>query len=124
MSEEFEVHLLVVDDDEVLTENLMDYYAKKGATVYRAHNGQEALEVLKENKVNVVLTDYFMPLMNGEEFYDTLCKTTPEADKPEVIFFSGEAEEIRTRLMDKGIGFVLDKPIDRGKVWELIITLV
>ena len=61
--------LLVEDNEEVLLfiqERLEEHF-----TVETAHNGKEALEILKNNHIDLVVSDILMPVMNGYE----LCKT-------------------------------------------------
>lgn len=62
------VSILIVDDEEIITEILGDEMeALDGVTAFIASNGKEAIEVLNKENIQIVLTDYKMPIMNGAE---------------------------------------------------------
>ena len=60
--------VLVVDDDRDLRYLLSVRLVSAGYRVYGAANGLEALEQMEKHSVDVVLTDYRMPKMDGFEF--------------------------------------------------------
>lgn len=60
--------ILLVEDDEELRDSLSQTLSIFFHKVIIAKNGIEALEVLVQNKIDMILTDYVMPLMDGEEF--------------------------------------------------------
>jgi ligand-binding sensor domain-containing protein/signal transduction histidine kinase/DNA-binding response OmpR family regulator len=62
--------LLVVEDNPSLLNFLVDSFREKKYGVYAASNGKEAVEILAEQPVDIVLTDVMMPEMDGLE----LCK--------------------------------------------------
>ena len=57
--------LLIVDDDNVILEVLSEYFLKQGYDVVLAHNGDEAVQLLKYKAIDLVVTDIRMPKMNG-----------------------------------------------------------
>lgn len=91
--------VLIVDDDCDLRYLLSVRLISAGYKVYGAANGWEALEQMGKNPVDVVLTDYHMPEMNGFEFL-SLCRMkwpgTP------VVFFSGEQDDMAHEAVDRG----------------------
>ena len=64
--------VLVVDDDRDLLYLLSVRLVSAGYMVYGAANGLEALEQMEKHSVDVVLTDYRMPKMDGFEFLSRL----------------------------------------------------
>ena len=60
---------LVVDDNDLIR-NLLCFLFSDQADVMTAQNGQEALELVKAQPFDIVLTDYSMPVMNGIEFLE------------------------------------------------------
>jgi len=66
--------VLVVDDDEALTETISEVLKRKNYNVLIASNGQEALEICKSNSnfIDLVISDVEMPIMNGVEFVNKL----------------------------------------------------
>jgi CheY-like chemotaxis protein len=59
--------VLVVDDNKDLRESLRDLLLLMGHTVLEASNGDEALQVMATETVDVVVTDLYMPGLNGME---------------------------------------------------------
>src|SRR5260370_27778260 len=60
--------VLVVDDDPDILQTLALCLSTEGYRVLTASNGQEALELLKENKPHALLLDLMMPVMDGWQF--------------------------------------------------------
>ena len=58
-------NVLVVDDDKEITEAIEIYLTNEGYNVFKANDGIEALEIIKNNEVHLVLLDIMMPKMNG-----------------------------------------------------------
>lgn len=59
--------ILIVDDSPEILESTRRLLQKEGHEVHTATNGKEALEFLAEQRVHVMVVDYFMPAMTGEE---------------------------------------------------------
>lgn len=58
-------HVLVVDDEKSICDIVKVYLQTNGYTVYLALSGEEAVEIIKENTIDLVLTDIKMPGMTG-----------------------------------------------------------
>jgi CheY-like chemotaxis protein len=113
--------ILLVEDNQtiqLLTKHLLE---EAGARVELAGNGEEALEKIKENKVDLVLSDIFMPEMNGYQFVRLLReqnKSTP------IIGLTAAVIGEETRLMlDAGADAVLSKPVDIAQLHALVKRL-
>jgi len=95
--EEFEkVTILSVDDDEfnqALASSIFEGFDK--ITVLEAAHGQEALEILEKEVVDVILLDILMPTMDGIETLKRL-KSNPEHKSIPVIVVTSKEEEKRT----------------------------
>jgi len=89
-----------------------------------AANGKEALTVLKNNWVDMVLTDHNMPVMNGLDFIravkaDELLKTIP------VVVISTEGDESRIKaFLDGGAVGYLAKPFTAEAIRDLIVKFL
>lgn len=64
--------ILVVDDDLTLLEMYMERIKSEGAIVLVAKNGEEAIQLAKENHPNVILLDIMMPKINGLDVLKSL----------------------------------------------------
>ena len=67
-----EHRVLVVDDESWIRRNIRRILEKEGLTVLLADSGTAALAVLKDQKVDMVLTDHRMPRMTGIELLETV----------------------------------------------------
>ena len=66
------IHILVVDDDKNTRMYFEAVLKNNGYTVTIAKNGEEALEVMDKEHIDLVVLDIMMPKMDGYEFTTTL----------------------------------------------------
>jgi two-component system response regulator YesN len=78
-------NILIVDDEEFILENLEVLLADICDNVYTAMNGKEALQVIKEQEINCVISDVMMPVMTGITFIKELRE---QGNEIPVIFFT------------------------------------
>lgn len=105
--------IMVVDDSPVMRAFIQKVITLTGLaveTIYQAGNGEEALRVLHEHPVDLILTDINMPRMNGEELIEHL-----EADESlrgiPVLVVSTDSTKLRVlRLLSLGAKGYLAKP--------------
>jgi CheY-like chemotaxis protein len=70
-------HILVVDDEEAVGYVFERYLAIKGYRVSVAYSGAQALEAFEADRPDLVITDYKMPVMNGDELLRRLRTIEP-----------------------------------------------
>ncbi|HEX8062908.1 MAG TPA: PAS domain S-box protein [Allosphingosinicella sp.] len=80
--------ILAVDDDPLVLENTAAMLMELGHSVLEAHSGAEALRLLEQRSVDLIITDYAMPGMTGEELTQRILATQPELP---VLMVSGYA---------------------------------
>jgi len=112
--------VLVVDDDArnlfVMTSSL----EQQGAKVLTALNGKKALDILEKERVDLILLDLMMPVMNGFETLAAI-RDSPRLSKLPVVILSAKTmEEDQTKCFDLGANEYLSKPID----YDHLITVV
>ncbi len=69
--------ILIVDDEEEIRKTLSRHFQFEGYDVVTAENGVEALEILAEKRMEVVITDIKMPKMSGLELLEEIRKQYP-----------------------------------------------
>ena len=84
------INIVLVDDDENYLEMTKMYLEDNGMKITTFSNPVEALEVCKKSRVDIVLLDYFMPQMTGEEFVKKLREVN---SKTLIILQTGFAEK-------------------------------
>ena len=98
----------MVDDEERITAFLARSLAPQGHTVLTASNGLEALRVIAEQEVDLVLPDLVMPQMNGLQCLAAMAETGPV---PPVIVLSGVTDvAARIQALDGGAVDFVAKP--------------
>ena len=113
--------VLVVDDDHDLRYILSMRLVSAGYIVYGAANGLEALVQMEKYSVDVVLTDYRMPKMDGFEFL-SLCRLkwpgTP------VVVFSAEQEDLAHEAVERGAFAWVRKGSEYTMLLEILAAAV
>jgi len=59
------MNILVVEDDKRMNKLICDYLKKNNYTVFPAFNGESALDIFKEEDINLVLLDIMIPKLDG-----------------------------------------------------------
>jgi DNA-binding NtrC family response regulator len=104
------MNVLLVDDETEFLETLVKRLRKRKLIVHGVSGGEQALEDLKTNPVDIVILDVKMPGMSGLE---TLRRIKKEYPLTEVIMLTGHASmEVAIEGMDIGAFDYLMKPID------------
>lgn len=94
--------ILVVDDEVEITNAIEIYLSSEGYNILKAYDGIEALNVLKNNKVDLVILDVMMPKLDGVR---TIKKLRETMEIP-VIMLSAKSEDT-----DKIIGLNMGQMI-------------
>lgn len=84
--------ILVVDDENDILEFIQYNLKKEGYDVLLAHNGQEAIDVARKGKPDLILLDVMMPVMDGIEACKQI-KSDPAFEGTFVVFLTARAEE-------------------------------
>lgn len=102
--------ILIVEDDGCARQLIFFTLSKLGYRVIQAANGEEGLDVYRENDaIDVVITDILMPKMNGVEMSLEILKINPDQKH---LFISGFQGEERIPELLKKKGNFLPKPLD------------
>ena len=75
-----ELDILLIDDEPNQLEVLKSFLQRRGHNVHTAGNGVQGLEIAKENKLDLVVTDFRMPEMNGLEVLKAITALNPNID--------------------------------------------
>ena len=103
--------ILVVDDDSVIRELLVEVLEdESGHEVIVAANGQSALDQLNQHKVDAVVCDVNMPVMDGFEFVRNL-RANPELHDLPVLMITAAARLERVDP-DLEVDMMLEKPFE------------
>jgi len=101
--------MLIVDDDEDMRNFVKFHFAKK-FTVFTAENGKEALLVLREHLVSVIISDWMMPEMDGPEFCRRVRQDSNVSHLPFVMLTAKTDNDSKTEGMNCGADMYIEKP--------------
>jgi CheY-like chemotaxis protein len=114
------VRVLVVDDSEVIRALVAMMLHTAGYTVLLAENGREALAQLRENAVEVVVTDMIMPEMDGLELIAALRTLRPELPVIAMSGGSDKSDSCLARAKELGARSALAKPFQVQQMLEAV----
>lgn len=100
---------LVVDDSMLIRHTVCRFLEERGFSVESATNGQEALEMLKRRRPDIIITDMQMPKMGGSELITAL-KGQPETAGIPVVILAGKQSGFEKK--EQRANFAIFKDID------------
>jgi len=113
-------HILLVDDEPHVIRIMRLALEKAGYRVGEAANGLQALDYLKDNSPDVMITDIDMPRMNGRELCEEIIKTLPSRTfRIFVLTSRAEHEHREWSAAIENVGF-MEKPVS---IRRLLSTL-
>ncbi|MDH4567162.1 sigma-54-dependent Fis family transcriptional regulator [Pseudomonas sp. BN414] len=101
--------VLIVEDDELLAGNIQTYLERKNFEALVCHSAEEALELLRDQVPDVLLTDNSLPGMSGHELIREVCNRAPQI-KPIMMTGYGNIEDA-VQAMKAGAFHYLTKPV-------------
>ena len=91
-------HVLLVDDDVFVTRAFRRRLERVGMRITAAESGFAAIQILQKSTIDVLLADYQMPGVNGEELFVAVRGDERFRDLP-IMLITGKGNEIDTRAM-------------------------
>jgi len=90
-------NILVVDDEKEIVNLVSIYLQNDGFTVFKAYDGEEALDMFAQKKIDLIILDIMMPKLDGME----VCRRLRETNTVPILMLSAKAED-----MDKVLGLM------------------
>lgn len=112
-----EASVLFVEDEPFLRDSVGAWLARKAGKTMCAQHGAEALEIMAANKIDLLLTDLRMPVMDGIALIKKLAKTEP---RPRLILVTGFNDPVFQESYKLEVDAVVEKPIDRAELLRTI----
>jgi signal transduction histidine kinase/CheY-like chemotaxis protein len=116
--------ILIVDDVPELLLLLRKLVARMGYQVEIASGAATALKILRETKIDLLLTDWSMPEMNGGELIAELKQDDALSHIPTIILTGHDSERERDAAKAVGCDRFLVKPVKRDELQRVIIELL
>ena len=116
--------VLIVEDEKLIRQGIRTMVQRSGVpieVIMECNNGEAALEILKDQKVDVMFTDIRMPKMDGLELVREVQKLS---HKPQIVAVSGYDDfAYAVELLRHGVREYILKPVEREKITAILKTL-
>jgi len=113
--------ILVVDDDADVCSSVAEILSAEGASTITTACGSEALRYVGERRIDLVLSDVFMPDMDGYDLFERLSKAYPELPVVLMTAYYYDKNHVLKRSKVGGLKDVIfKKPIKPSRLLELI----
>ena len=118
------IKVIIVDDTEIIIKTLELYLKECGNVeiVGTATNGQEAYNLYKEKKPDLIITDMQMPIMTGLELIEKI--TNEDKEQVRAILITGESNpSIYAKAHELGMEKIIKKPFMKEQIIEMLEKL-
>ena len=102
-------NILVCDDDKEIVKAIEIYLTKENYNVIKAYNGEECLEVLRNNTIHLVILDIMMPVKDGIETIEEIRK---EKSIPVIMLSAKSEDEDKIKGLNLGADDYVTKPFN------------
>jgi len=124
------MNLLIVDDSKivrrVLTNTMKRYFEKsefKELNLFEAEDGLIAMDVMKKERIDIMLLDWNMPNMTGEEVVDEVRKNK-EWNKTRIVMATTEGSKASVlKMIKKGANGYMVKPFNEEAIYKTMDTI-
>ncbi len=114
--------ILIVDDDALVNLSLSEFLALEGYSILNASNGRQALDKLRNNHIDVVITDIKMPEMDGTQLLNAIKHDFPETY---VIMVTGFGSiENAVEAIKQGAFDYITKPVIENEIRMVLERLI
>lgn len=117
----YQIHVLLAEDEERLRKLIKKYLQLEGYQVHEAENGLKAVELLKEQEMDIAILDVMMPEKDGFE----VCQIIRKSSDIPVIFLTARSEEDdKIQGFAQGADDYLTKPFSTRELMARIKALL
>jgi len=120
-----ELQVLVVDDSRFALNHMVQLLRGMGFRhIHCARNGREAAELIRDQRFDLVITDFHMPEMDGEQLINYIRHLSEQPDVP-ILMITVEQDEARlASVQQAGGSALLDKPFTAATVRQILQRLL
>lgn len=106
-------NILICDDERDIVSALKIYLTPEGYTLFEAYNGMEALQILRQNEIHLVLMDIMMPQMDG---IAATAKIREESNVPVILLTAKSEDTDKVLGLNIGADDYITKPFNPVEV--------
>ncbi|UCG38245.1 MAG: response regulator [bacterium] len=112
--------ILLVDDTELFLDLEKSYLQRESFHFLTARSGEEALEMVRDQRPDLILLDLLMPGMDGDEVCRDLKRNPATRAIPVIMLSSDTGEGMKDRCLAAGCDAFVSKPLKRDELLEAI----
>ena len=116
--------ILLVDDVKVFIEFERPFFERAGCVILTAASGPDALRIVRDELPHIVLLDYEMPGMNGDEVCHRIKQDPATSHIPVLIVTSHHQPDVTARCMRAGCTDVITKPVAGRELLSRVVKLL
>ena len=119
--------ILIVDDSLPMRGVLKKTFRAAGyggSSFLEAKDGKQALETLRENWVDIVITDFNMPVMDGLTMIQEMKKDNLFKDIPVVVVSTEGSQEKISQFLEQGASGYVTKPFTPEQIRDILVQLL
>ncbi len=109
---------MIADDEYLIRWSLSQALSQQGHEVCAVEDGKEAVEAIRAKSFDYIITDLFMPEVDGWKVLESARQVRPQSHV--IIITAHGSEGTRERAQEKGAWAYLEKPYVLDKIKELI----
>jgi DNA-binding response OmpR family regulator len=118
------MRILFIDDDEVFLAMMEGILHQKGYDIIKATDGKLAREALGGEKIDLIISDVFMPTLDGIRFHSFVREFTGLRDVPFIFISAHGDEHLRNLAVTSANDYFLRKPVPVEDILTLINTVM
>jgi CheY-like chemotaxis protein len=112
--------VVVVDDDESTLAMISTFLRRHGYHVIGATNPVRALDILKTERVDLLITDWMMPHVDGITLAEQVHQHPGLQHLPVILITAHGSDEVFDQSMRRGVGLTLAKPLELARLLDLV----
>lgn len=115
--------ILITDDSgtaRMVIQRCLEMSGREDCTYLQAKNGQEALEIVRTQKIDLLITDMVMPEMDGKELLKAVVDDPAISHTQVVVITSLANPALENDLIKMGARMIVGKPVSPPKLQECI----
>jgi two-component system chemotaxis response regulator CheY len=116
--------IVIVDDFTGIRSIVRETLVKKGYEVLETSSGKEALTYFNGTQVDLLITDYDMPDMNGAQLVAKIREMTRYLFTPVIILSGIKRDRVEDKIKDLNIAAYIQKPFEISHFYSVIERLV
>ncbi len=116
------INVLLVEDDPWIRDSLRRFFANEKCALTAVETGEEALELIKGNGCDIIITDYRLPGMDGLEFLKRAQSINARFKK--ILLTAYMTEPVISEAFRLGVHEFIEKPFSTEDIEEALVRIL